>query len=173
MATLASSAAAFDFGAIGRFLIAPPARDAQRPSVKLYGCGRRGAPEARRSATPRRTRSATPRPSAAAPPAASYPLPARRRLFCSLRMPVCSHGASRLVDSSARLARALAHIVAPDCNSERESRECEALEERAMGLEPTTLSLGSASSTAWLSRFRATKPNTLRWNPLGTAAAGW
>src|SRR5215212_6144786 len=42
-----------------------------------------------------------------------------------------------------------------------------------MGLEPTTLSLGSASSTAWLSRFRSTDPNPYRWNPFGTAAAGW
>ena len=41
-----------------------------------------------------------------------------------------------------------------------------------MGLEPTTLSLGSASSTAWLSRFRTTEPNTYRWSPLETAPAG-
>ena len=42
-----------------------------------------------------------------------------------------------------------------------------------MGFEPTTVSLGSASGAAWLSRFRSTEPNSCRWNPLETAAPRW
>src|SRR5215211_4586332 len=102
-----------------------------------------------------------PRPSAAAPPAASYPLPARR-LLCSLRAGLLATelaGWSTLPRDWRALWRTL---VAPDWNSERESRECEALEERAMGLEPTTLSLGSARRAAWLSRFPTTEPKAGR-----------
>ena len=42
---------------------------------------------------------------------------------------------------------------------------------RATRLELVTSSLGNASSTAWLSRFRTAEPNSCRWNPLETAAA--
>jgi len=41
-----------------------------------------------------------------------------------------------------------------------------------MGLEPTTLSLGSASTAAWLSGKRVVKPNRRRSEPLQPAPAG-
>src|SRR4051812_28526710 len=55
----------------------------------------------------------------------------------------------------------------------RESRECEALEERAMGLEPTTLSLGNTPRPAWLSQILAVKPKRCRCEPLQPAPARW
>ena len=42
-----------------------------------------------------------------------------------------------------------------------------------MGLEPTTLSLGSGRGTAWISGFRSTLRISYRSTPLATAAAGW
>jgi hypothetical protein len=42
-----------------------------------------------------------------------------------------------------------------------------------MGLEPTTLSLGSASSAAWLGGFRMVEPKRPRSEPLETARRGW
>jgi hypothetical protein len=44
---------------------------------------------------------------------------------------------------------------------------------RAMGFEPTTLSLGSGIQGAWLSKNRTAKPNSTRSNPLETAPGGW
>jgi hypothetical protein len=43
---------------------------------------------------------------------------------------------------------------------------------RAMGLEPTTLSLGSPAGLAWIHGFRSTMPKPHRWKPLETAIAG-
>src|SRR5712692_9960340 len=39
-------------------------------------------------------------------------------------------------------------------------------EERTMGLEPTTLSLGSLSTAAWLDANRRDTRNQYRWEPL-------
>src|SRR5207244_12864533 len=44
---------------------------------------------------------------------------------------------------------------------------------RAIWLEPTTLSLLSALTVAWLSGNRIAKPKSTRSNPLETAASGW
>ena len=42
-----------------------------------------------------------------------------------------------------------------------------------MGLEPTTLSLGSARGTAWIGGFRSTMRKPHRSNPLESAPDGW
>ena len=41
-----------------------------------------------------------------------------------------------------------------------------------MGIEPTTLSLGSVTRGAWLSGIRAAKPKRYRSKPLETAPGG-
>ena len=51
-------------------------------------------------------------------------------------------------------------------------RVFERFEKRAMGLEPTTLSLGNQSRPAWIDSFRSITRNAYRWKPLETAGAG-
>jgi hypothetical protein len=61
-------------------------------------------------------------------------------------------------------AAALSHVTAKE-----KAPVYGAFWKRAKGLEPSTLSLGSASRTAWINAFRSTMRKTLRSNPPETA----